>query len=219
MRSSSERPRLLQKTLSVFDWGQAVFDVLIFKCDQCSRIMLHFQFVKQRPINLNLVVLINKNSGFSGAAYEKIKHFTCSLTYDQRFLFVASPFAVHENKNKNVWVTEGFFACCRPAENYLRIYSLFRVTVSAPMRALRSWANVVFRNRGVCGQAFPSPLLPWLPPIFVLLSPRPFSIMLAFFSAFFGKTSIFFLFFSSKRIANIFCHFSWLWSRFQHSEG
>ena len=44
---------------------------------------------------------------------------------------------------------------------------------------------------------------------------RPFSIMLVFFSAFYGKTRIFFVF-SWKRIANIFCHFSWLWSRFQH---
>ena len=54
--------------------------------------------------------------------------------------------------------------------------------------------------------------------IFWGIKGRPFSIMLAFFSAFFGKTSIFFVF-SWKRIASIFCHFSWLWSRFQHSEG
>ena len=54
--------------------------------------------------------------------------------------------------------------------------------------------------------------------IFWGINGRPFSIMLAFFSAFFGKTSIFFVF-SWKRIASIFCHFSWLWSRFQHSEG
>ena len=42
---------------------------------------------------------------------------------------------------------------------------------------------------------------------------RSFSIMLAFFSAFFGKTK------KQKRIASIFCHFSWLWSIFQRSEG
>ena len=39
-------------------------------------------------------------------------------------------------------------------------YFLHRVTVSAPIRALRSWVNAVLQNRGVCGQAFPSPLLP-----------------------------------------------------------
>ena len=34
------------------------------------------------------------------------------------------------------------------------------MTVSAPIRALCPWANAVLQNCGVCGQAFPLPLLP-----------------------------------------------------------
>ena len=53
--------------------------------------------------------------------------------------------------------------------------------------------------------AWVEPLIPFFLTDFVfsnicLLAARPFSIVLAFFSAFFGKTSIFFLFFLEKEL-------------------